>query len=198
MLEHARRRSAGRAHVEYILADASTHRFDRSFDAAISRFGVMFFRDPTAAFANLRSALRPGATMTFMCWRPVANNDWVRVPYEVAIKSVTPGPSAGPEEPGPFSLGDRARIERILEGAGFSASSIAPFDAQVTLSEEGLHAAVEFAMTNGPTGRLLLDAREDAKARIREALDARLQAFARGDCVAIGGATWIVRASAPA
>lgn len=198
MLEHARARSAGRTNVEYVRADASTFRFEVAFDVAISRFGVMFFRDPTAAFANIRSALRPGAHIVFACWRPVADNEWVRVPYEVATRYVPPDPPPGPDEPGPFSFGDRARIERILAGSGFSAVSITPFDAETVVSEEGLDAAVEFAMDNGPTGRLLRDAPAAAKGRVREALDARLRPFARRDRIAMGGATWIVSASAPA
>jgi SAM-dependent methyltransferase len=198
MLQHARARSAGRTNVEYVRADASTHPFEAEFDVAISRFGVMFFRDPTAAFANVRSALRPGAHIAFACWRTVADNEWVRVPYEVAIRYVLPDPPPGPEEPGPFSLGDRARIERILAESGFSGVSIAPFDAETVVSEEGLDAAVEFAMNHGPTGRLLRDAPADAKGCVREALAARLRPFAHRDRIAMGGATWIVSASAPA
>jgi SAM-dependent methyltransferase len=198
MLQHARARSAGRTNVEYVHADASAHAFDLAFDVAISRFGVMFFRDPTAAFANVRAALRPGAHFAFVCWRPVADNEWVRVPYEVVIRHVSPDPPPGPEEPGPFSLGDRARIERILAGSGFSGVSITPFDAQAVVSEEGVGAAVEFAMNNGPAGRLLRDAPVDAKGRVREALDAGLRHFAQGDRVAMGAAAWIVSASAPA
>jgi SAM-dependent methyltransferase len=196
MLEHARRRSAQRTNIQYIQADAAAHRFDTQFDVAISRFGVMFFRDPTAAFANLRSALRPGGKIAFMCWRPVVDNAWAHVPYEIATRSVTPDPKPGSDEPGPFSLGDRARTERILQGAGFfSGVSISPFDADVILSEEGLPAAVEFAMTNGPTGRLLSDSPEDAKARVREGLEAKLRTFAQGGRVAMRGATWIVSAT---
>jgi SAM-dependent methyltransferase len=195
MLEHARSRSRGHANVEFIHADASTHKFDTEFDAVISRFGVMFFRDPTAAFANIRLGLRPGGNVVFACWRPVVDNDWVRVPCEITTRIVPPDPTPGPEEPGPFSFGDRGRIERILKGSGFSSISIQPYDAKVVLSEEGLDAAVAFAMSNGPAGRLLRDAPEDAKARVREALKPELRTLAQRDRVALGGATWIVSAT---
>ena len=70
MLEFARRRIAERgvANVSLVLADAQTYAFEPvSFDLAVSRFGVMFFADPVAAFANLYAALRPGGRLCFAC-----------------------------------------------------------------------------------------------------------------------------------
>ncbi|HEX4446661.1 MAG TPA: methyltransferase domain-containing protein [Polyangiaceae bacterium] len=206
MVDRARERAAGRPHVAFVLADASAHRFaapDAPFDLAISRFGVMFFGDPTAAFANVRSALRPGASLVFVCWRSIADNEWVRMPYELATQHVAPPPRPGPEDPGPFSFGDPARVRRILDGAGFSGVSITPFDAPIVLSEEGLEPALDFLTSNGPAGRLLSEAPDDAKARVREALRPRLQPFTSGERVSghvsghvtIGGAVWLVSAS---
>jgi SAM-dependent methyltransferase len=198
MLGRARERAAGRTNVAFVLADAAAHRFaepDASFDLAISRFGVMFFGDPTAAFTNVRSALRPGASLVFVCWRAVADNEWVRTPCEVALQHVEAPPRPGPEDPGPFAFGDPARVRRILDGAGFSGVVITPFDAPVVISEEGLESALDFLTSNGPTGRVLRDAPDDAKARVREALRPRLQAFTRGERVAMGGAVWVVSAS---
>jgi SAM-dependent methyltransferase len=195
MLARTRERSAGRPNVTSLEADASTHAFDPTFDVVLSRLGVMFFRDPVAAFANLRRALRPGGRLAFLCWRPAADNEWARIPYDVATQHVPPEPPAGPEEPGPFSFGDRARIERILAGAGFKSIRIAPLDAKIVLSEEGLEGAVQFAMTAGPVARLLRDSTDDAKGRVRRALEMALRSHLRDDRVALGGATWLVRAA---
>ncbi|TDJ25619.1 MAG: class I SAM-dependent methyltransferase, partial [Gammaproteobacteria bacterium] len=68
MLEHARTRAEGRSNPEFVLADAALHEFNGDFDLLFSRFGVMFFVEPVAAFANLRSALRPGGRVCFLCW----------------------------------------------------------------------------------------------------------------------------------
>ncbi len=194
MLARARERSAGRAHIAYLEADASTCAFQPTFDVALSRLGVMFFGDPVAAFSNLRSALRPGGRLVLICWRPAADNEWVRVPLEAATRHVAPEPPSGPNEPGPFSLGDPSRIERILGDAGFASLAITPFDPEIILSEQGLDAAVQFAMTAGPTSRLLREVSDEAKTRVVRALETAMRPLLQGDRLVLGGATWLVHA----
>ncbi|MGE0422645.1 MAG: class I SAM-dependent methyltransferase, partial [Reyranellaceae bacterium] len=85
------------------VADASSAELpEAAFDILFSRFGVMFFGDPTGAFAHMRRALQPGGRVAFVCWRGAAENDWVRLPMG-AIKGIVP-PTAppDPEAPGPF------------------------------------------------------------------------------------------------
>src|SRR5437879_4211907 len=77
MLEAARRRASGRANVAFVEADAQVHAFS-GFDAAFSRFGVMFFADPQAAFRNIARSLRPGGRIAFVCWQPPDRQEWVR------------------------------------------------------------------------------------------------------------------------
>jgi len=61
--------------AEFIRADAQTYRFEpASFDLIVSRFGVMFFEDPPAAFANLRRWLAPGGRLALAVWGPPALN----------------------------------------------------------------------------------------------------------------------------
>lgn len=196
MLARARERSAGRANVSYVSADASSHRFEAMFDAEISRFGVMFFRDPAATFASLRAALRPGGRLAFACWRPVADNEWLRVPYDAATQHVAPDPPQGPDDPGPFSFGDPARVQRILAGAGYTSVNIVPFYAPVVFSHEGIEEAAHFAMTAGPTSRLLQDAPDEVRERVRSAIEVALRPYAERGRVALGGATWTVSAVA--
>ena len=116
--------------VEFRLADAALADFAPDFDRIVSRFGVMFFDDPAAAFANLRGALKPGGRLVFVCWRGAAENDWTRLPMS-AIRHLASTPSPDPEAPGPFSFGDRARIKRILVDAGYADIDIRPFDSPV-------------------------------------------------------------------
>ncbi len=195
MVERARSRSSGRGNIHYVLTDAAVEDFDKSFDAALSRFGIMFFDDPVAAFRNLHAALVPGGRIAFACWRSLAENEWARVPRELAARFVT---ATGPwkvDGPGPFSLADRARIESILEQAGFSKIVIEPFDADVVMSEDGAAGAVEFATNVGPASALLREASPETKIAVRAALLEAFTAFGKGAELALRGATWIVRAS---
>lgn len=196
MLGRARERARGRRNVSYVEDDASTHAFEANFDVVLSRFGVMFFRDPTEAFANLRRALRAGGRVALICWRAAADNEWASVPCEAAIRHVLPPAPLGPEEPGPFSFADPARIERVLRGAGFAQLAIAPFDAEVVLSEDGLDDAVAFAMTAGPTARLLRDVGDDVRAQVRREVETTLRSALKGSRLALGSATWLVQAVA--
>jgi SAM-dependent methyltransferase len=79
LVQHARRLAAeeGLTHTEFEVADAQTHPFPAAgFDVVISRFGVMFFADPPAAFANLARALRPGGRLAVLVWQHKADNEW--------------------------------------------------------------------------------------------------------------------------
>jgi SAM-dependent methyltransferase len=193
MLARAKARSAERANVSYILADATNHAFERATDAIVSRFGVMFFESPVLSFANLRRALRPGGRLTFVAWRTFAENGWVRFPAEVASQFIAFDDAPDPETPGPFSFGNRARIERVLTGAGFHDIDIRAFDDDVVLSRGGVEQAVDFALMTGPTARALRSASDDARAKVRGALATAFGPIAKGDVVGLPGATWIVR-----
>src|SRR5438309_1620679 len=120
MLERAAEtaRAAGLANVRFENADAQTHRLSPgAFDVVYSRFGVMFFADPVAAFTNLRAALRPGGRLAFVCWRSLAENPLFTAPMAAAAKHLPPLPPPHPNAPDPFAFADRARVAQILETA---------------------------------------------------------------------------------
>ena len=104
MLARARERArkSGAQNVRFENADVQTHAFEPgSFDLAFSRFGVMFFADPVAAFANLRGALAPGGRLAFVCWQPLANNPWMQVPLAATAPHLKlPEPPVLVREPG--------------------------------------------------------------------------------------------------
>jgi SAM-dependent methyltransferase len=199
MLARARERAAEAklANVSFRAADAQTATFEPgAFDAAFSRFGVMFFADPAAAFANVRSALRPGGRLAFACWRPVKDNPWVLVPMAAAAKLVPMPPPPAPDAPGPFSFGDDARVRRILDAAGFADVAIEPVDVPMTLGGGGLDDAADMLLTVGPLARALLEANADEalRERVRGALVAALAPHARDGRVQLGSAIWLVEA----
>ena len=119
MLDRARQLTAaeGLRNVRYELGDAQVHRFDPAgFDVAISRFGTMFFSDPTAAFVNIAAALRDGARLVLLVWQRREDNDWM-LAIDAALGEAARMPPPGAD---PFSLGDTGATTRILEEAGFT------------------------------------------------------------------------------
>ena len=199
MLEEARRAAAstGLANTRFENADAQTHAFPQAaFDLAYSRFGVMFFADPTAAFSNLRVALRPGGRVAFVCWQALEENQWAQVPLAVVLRHVPAPPAPPPNAPGPFAFADRERLRQILRTAGFTEITIE--DVHTPMGVGGginLTSAVEFLMNTGSTGRLLREAADDRiRSRVREELPAALQPFTKGSSVRLGAAVWIVTA----
>jgi len=182
------------------VADASSTELpEGAFDILFSRFGVMFFDDPTAAFANMRRALKPGARVAFVCWRGMAENDWVRLPMGAIKGIVPPITPPAPEAPGPFSFGDRERVARILTAAGFTDVTITPFDASIPFGEGGtrdaaIDDAVKMAFEGGPLSLMLADQPDDIRSRASTAVRAAFAGFPGERSVMINGAAWIVMA----
>ncbi len=197
MLARARERAAaeGIAQARFVAGDAQTHTFAAgSANALFSRFGVMFFIDPTAAFANLRTALEPDGRLAFVCWQERAANPWMTTVL-AALASVVTLPPPPPDAPGPFALGDRGRLRRIVDGAGFHDVAIDAFTPPVVLGGGGtLDESVEFALDLGPTAAALREGGPDARPRIVAALREALAPFATPRGVAMASAAWIVTA----
>jgi SAM-dependent methyltransferase len=196
MIGRARERTTHLPQVETLCADAARFRFPaQSFDLMFSRFGVMFFGDPVAAFAHLRGALKPDGRLVFACWRPIDENPWMRVPLRAVCKHVPRPARPGPEEPGPFSFADTQRVNRILTQAGFAAPEIAPFDFDMDIAGgRGLDAAVESASTIGAAGAALNDQPQDLRDKAIAELRNELAGFEKDGSVLLGAAVWIVQA----
>lgn len=196
MLARAKERALqAHASADFVEADASNHRFSPEFDLAFSRFGVMFFADPDAAFANIRMGLKPGGRLAFVCWRDWRENEWVRVPVGAVRAHVPPQPQLGPEDPGPFAFADLARVRRILTAGGFDRITARPFDCDMTLGTT-FDEAVQHIQNFGPVSRMLTDATAAQKEAAVVALQAALKPYAARKPVTLGGAVWIVTAAA--
>jgi len=187
MLERARSR-VGPPNASFLEADAQTHPFSvASFDGAFSRFGVMFFADPAAAFANIASALRPEGRLAFVCWQGAEEQEWVRVP----LRAVGVVPEA-PDGPSPFALADAGRLTKLLDEAGFVRVDIAPAERTVLVGGHGdIENGLRF-LTSSRIGRQIAEERgAEAMARVREALEGFVTA--RG--VEMRAAVWVVTAA---
>lgn len=190
------------APVDFQLADAATAPFPQgAFDLLFSRFGVMFFDDPVAAFSHIRSAAKADGRLAFVCWRSAQENDWVRLPL-AAIRDIVPPVPADPTAPGPFAFADPARISGILADAGFDEVAIAPFDTTIPYGhgatrDEAIDDALELAFAVGPLSRALAGQPDDVRARAAAAVRAAFAERPGETSVLIDGAAWIVTARNP-
>lgn len=197
MLEVARTRPrpAGAGVAEFLEADAQAHAFPPgAYDAVFSRFGVMFFNDPPAAFHNIRKALKPGGRLAFVCWRPYADNPWMCAPMEAAepfLPSVEP---SDPLAPGPFAFADPQRARAILSAAGFGDIAVRPVDAMIGGSD--LDQSVELAFNIGPLGRALRET-PGAADKARDAVRTVLERYVTPDGLRMPSAVWVVTAANP-
>ena len=196
MLEVARGRplAAGAAAAQFRQADAQVEDLTAGaggFDAAYSRFGVMFFEDPAAAFANIRRALRPGGRVVFVCWRPFALNPWMNIPAAAAAPHLPAMAPPDPAAPGPFAFADDARVRGILGTAGFGAIEIKPLDTRI--GGWGVEQTMELAFRVGPLGAALREAPERS-GQVSEAVRAAITPYETPDGVLMPAAVWIVEA----
>jgi hypothetical protein len=166
-----------------------------SFDVAVSRFGVMFFDAPVAAFANVAHALAPVLRLAFVCGKDLAHNEWLLVPGMAAAEHVALPDAGSPGGPGMFALADPDHVRGLLTKAGFEAIDVAPFETSMLLAGGGtLDDTIEFLLATG-IGRSMLDQAEpDVRARAVDAVRTALAAHHHGDGVRLGAATWVVTA----
>jgi SAM-dependent methyltransferase len=183
--------SEGIGNVTFLHGDAQTYPFpSEDFDLVVSRFGTMFFQDPVAAFANVRHALRPGGRLVMMTWQGHEQNEW-----SLAIEEALEGLSDAPvhEAADPFSLADPAKVEGILEGAGFTDVSFTAVDRPIYWGQDAT-AALQwirgFMWTRVVFERLDTAMAQFALSRLRETLASHTS----GDGVWFDSRAWIVEA----
>ena len=195
MLGRARERAKDLAQLRFENADAQTHRFAERFDLVFSRFGVMFFADPTAAFANLRAALRPQGRLAFVCWQGIERNPWLLVPLRALAGIVELPAPPPPGSPGPFAFADPERVRGILGAAGFGDVLLTPLAGDLAIGAGGdLERAVRFAMQMGPASALLREAGDAVRERARDAIRAALAPLVTPTGVRADYAAWVVTA----
>ena len=183
------------SNVEFLLADAQVHGFaPERFDLVASRFGVMFFADPVAAFSNIRRAMRSGGRLGFVCWAPLKDNPHWSVPLDVVQRHL--GPSAPPpaHAPGPLAFSDDAYLAGILQAAGFAGIEIESVSTWIDGSTPEQEA--EFACMMGPPSRLIAERKpgDAALASIKQALAEAFAPFDTGSGVQLPASVFAVKA----
>ena len=197
MIQRARDLAPPGAPVRFVEADATIYQFEpERAHALVSRFGVMFFADPSLSFANMRRGLRKGGRAAFACWREPELNPWLLAPLREAYKHVPRLPELGPDDPGPFSFAREERVRGVLGEAGFIDIALTPFDLTLDVAVgKGLDGALASALEIGPASRALEGQPPEICAAAAQAIRTMLAARQQGDRVPMDGAIWIVTAN---
>jgi ubiquinone/menaquinone biosynthesis C-methylase UbiE len=194
MLAVAQARAAAQnADIPFIEADAASYDFQPVFDLVASRFGVMFFEDPVAAFKNIRKALAPKGRLAFVCWRALSENGWAATPIAAAMALLPPQEPPDPLAPGPFAFADPKRIETILSSAGFRDIEIVKFDGHMDMAAT-VEEAADYMLKIGPLSRATAELDEEARTKIRAVVAKALKPWLTPDGVHGPVACWFVRA----
>jgi ubiquinone/menaquinone biosynthesis C-methylase UbiE len=194
-LAKARAAKAGLGGVDFFLGDASRMFIDPPFDLVMSRFGVMFFDDPTKAFKNLAKLTRVGGRIVFVCWRSPLQNQWVTLPMSALEGLVEAGGAKQVDGPGPFAFADPDKVRAILSGAGFTQIKITPFDGQMAMgAAKGVEAAAGFLAEIGPAARAIAELPKELRPEVTSRLEAAIAPHMQGGGLVLQGAVWIVEA----
>jgi ubiquinone/menaquinone biosynthesis C-methylase UbiE len=198
LLDHARENAAqaGVANVSFELADAQTAALpEAAFDRLFSRFGVMFFEDPVAAFTNLRRSLKPGARLAFVCWRGMDDNPWMKVTIAAVSKHVTVQ-RAEPNAPGPMAFADGERTRGILERAGFAEVALEEVNELMDMGGglSDLDETVAFMTKIGPAASALRGAEPEVLAAAVASIREALLPYQGAEGVKMPASCWVVTA----
>jgi SAM-dependent methyltransferase len=197
MLAVAQRRARELGSIaQFIEADVTDHAFGpKRFDLAVSQFGVMFFADPAASFANVFAAMKEGGRLAFVCWRASTENPWSGIPESAAKPLLPPMEPMPPDARGRYAFANPDRVKSILLRAGFHAPEVEKFDTPIHLGATP-EAAASSSIDAGPLARTLAEVDEDTRKRVREAVTARLAREMGPGGVSLAAACWLVSARA--
>jgi SAM-dependent methyltransferase len=198
MLERARIAAVaeGTSNVTIEQGDAQVHPFPIGvFDVAISRFAVMFFDDPIAAFANVGRALHPGGRLAFLTMGDISRNEWMQV-FAAMREFVPILADARPGDPGMFSLAEPERIRDVLARAGFASITTTPVEAPMRFGDDAEDAAA-FLLSSGPARYALEQTDQTGRNNVRRAIVAALKPHEQADGVRLRGSAWLVTAARP-
>lgn len=193
LIDTARSRAEHMSNVEFELADAAQWHPADDFapQLLISRHGVMFFDDPSAAFANLASFAAEGAGLLFSCFRDRDDN-----PFFSEIGACLPASPEPPDPyaPGPFAFADRQHVTAILTDAGWGGIAFEPFDFAMIAGagEYPVEDAMDYFTRIGPAAAALREMDETARGETLAAIRRVAEGHCHHGVVAMRAACWIV------
>jgi hypothetical protein len=180
--------------ANFVCADAQTLAFQPAgFDLMISRFGVMFFDDPVAAFTNLRRAARDACALRLVVFRSIAENPFMTTAERAAASILPALPPRKPDAPGQFAFADRDRVKRILDASGWAGVDILPLDKDCAFPQNAL---VRYFTHLGPLSQVLRSVDEETRTRAIAQIRAGFEPFVQGAQVRFTAACWMIKAEA--
>lgn len=180
--------------VRFELTDAAALHDHARFDVIVSRFGVMFFADPTAAFTRLRTVGTPGARLGFCCWGPPIDNPWMAIPVMATVPVLGPLNLAGPDEPGPFSLASPEKVAQVLDSSGWREIAIRDLTLDLPHPAGDADAVARVVVEFSPPLAEALHRHPDRAADARVAIADALRPLERDGIVHLGASALIVTA----
>ena len=192
-----RARAAGIANIVWRQEDPVAAALDE-YDLLISAFGVMFFGDSVAAFANMRRAAARGARMALVVWRSLSENPWMEVPMTAAAKHLPPRPKPVPNAPGMFAFADPDHVTAALTASGWARPRFEKLDMELDIAAgRGLEEAVVQSTQIGAVNSWLRNQPADVVSAAVGSIREALAPYAEGQNVRLPAAMWLV-ASTPA
>ena len=196
MIDCARTRAAAEPEsVRATFRSGDASRLDGAgpFDMAVSRFGVMFFDDPVAAFARIRAAMAPNAPLAAIAWRSPAENPFMTCAERAAAPLLPPLPPMQPGAPGQFGFADPDRVRGILSQSGWRDIAISPIDVACTMPEAAL---TPYLSSLGRIGMVLGQADATTRARALAVVRPAFDSFVEAGIVRFDAACWMIEAKA--
>ena len=202
-MEYGRKEAAaeGMDNVTFENGDALTMSFKPEYDFVFSRFGTMFFSNPVAAMRNMRTAMKPGATMTHIVWRTPDDNPWLSMAKEVVIGFLPPpGEDGRTCGPGPFSMANQEMVTGMMKSAGYENIEFEQVDAQVLVGRT-VQDAIDFQLALGPAGEVFREAGDEAEGKRDEIEAALAEAIDREkketDGIVMDSSSWVISGTNP-
>ena len=201
MTDYARSRlePAGLTNADFMTCDLQIDQLEADvFDAAFSRFGVMFFDQPVTGFSNIRTAMKSGAPLAFVCWQPPSENLWHSLAVATAKQFIEMPAPPERRAPGPFAFAETDYVTGILTDAGFGDIIIEPHTQSVELfsGQDVRSAAENFARINPIISAFVTEAGEDKAEPLIDGLAQALAPYHKDGALHFPSATWLVSARA--
>ena len=173
LLELAQAKYGTIENIRFTNADAQSFEFKKSFyDQIVSRFGVMFFENPIAAFTNMRQSLKPNGKLNFVCWSALEENEFFILPLKIVLKYLNkplPNPS---KAPGPLAFSNKPYLLKILQSSEFKNIKIKTVKTEM-LNFDPVKEQVRFFNKMGLAARMKKEASFDIE--IHEKIDQELE-----------------------
>jgi ubiquinone/menaquinone biosynthesis C-methylase UbiE len=202
-MDYGRREAVeeGLDNVSFENGDVMIMPFEPKYDFVFSRFGTMFFSNPVWAMRNMRTAMKPGATMTHIVWRTREDNPWLSMAKDVVLGFLPlPGVDALTCGPGPFSMAGQEMVTGMMKSAGYEDINFERVDAPVLVGRT-VQDAIDFQLSIGPAGEVFREAGEEAEekrqeieAALAKAIDAQKK---EADGIVMDSSSWVISATNP-